>query len=259
MSKSKIFLILALILMYIPLFFLIVFSFNSGSTMNTFEGFTLANYTSLFANGDVLKIIGNSVIVAILSSMLATVIGSIGAIAIYQTTNPKKKKNYMQLNNIMILAPDVVIGVAFLSLFTMFSIKLGLFTVTLTHAIFGTPIIVITLLPRLEQIEVSQIKAALDLGAKSKDIARLILLPNIEDALITCFFISIFYSFDDFGVTFFVTGNGFVTLPIEIYSQARRGVSLELNALSTIMIFVIFVGVIIYYMYDKRGERNAKY
>ncbi len=257
MKKSKMVIIIAAIILYAPLAYLMVYSFNSANSMAHFESFTLEHYVNLFADTGLLQIVANSIVVGILSALLAVVFGTLGAIAIYQLKQPKKSYQLKQLNNIMILAPDVVIGVAFLSLFTMFGIKLGLVSVVLTHAVFCTPIVVITLLPRLEQIEVSQIKAALDLGAKAKDIVKIILLPNIEDAIILSFFTSIFYSFDDFGVTFFVTGNGFVTLPIEIYSQARRGINLELNALSTIMIAIIFMAVIGYQLYLKRGGRNA--
>lgn len=258
MKRSKIILIGALGFVYAPLMFLFMFSFNNTNSMSIFTGFTLEHYKTLFSNLGLLTIVGNSIVVGILSASLALVFGTLGAIAIYQLKDSKKNYQLRQLNNIMILAPDVVIGVAFLSLFTVFGIKLGLFSVVLTHAVFCTPIIVITLLPRLEQIELSQIKAALDLGAKPQQIIRVILLPNIEEAMILSFFTSIFYSFDDFGVTFFVTGNGFITLPIEIYSQARRGINLELNALSTIMFLIILSFVIGYQLYMKRGIKNAK-
>ncbi len=257
MKKSKLLILIALIVLYAPLLYLMIFSFNSSDSMAHFDSFTLDHYVNLFNDSGLLTIVANSVVVGILSAILAVIFGTLGAVAIYQLKNPKKNAQLRQLNNIMILAPDVVIGVAFLTLFTMFGIKLGLASVVLTHAVFTTPIVVITLLPRLEQIEISQIKAALDLGAKAKDIVKIILLPNIEDAIILSFFTSIFYSFDDFGVTFFVTGNGFVTLPIEIYSQARRGINLELNALSTIMFVIILLAVIGHQIYLKRGGRNA--
>lgn len=257
MKKSKVVLCLAIVVLYAPLVYLMIFSFNSTNSMSSFDSFTLDHYRSLFSNTDLLGIVANSIVVGILSAILAVIFGTLGAVAIYQIKNPKKQSQLSQLNNIMILAPDVVIGVAFLTLFTMFGLKLGLVSVVLTHAVFCTPIVVITLLPRLKQIEISQIKAALDLGAKTQDIVKIILLPNIEDAMILSFFTSIFYSFDDFGVTFFVTGNGFVTLPIEIYSQARRGINLELNALSTIMFAIILIGVIGHQIYMKRGDRNA--
>lgn len=257
MKKSKIVLILAAIILYSPLVYLMLFSFNDSNSMTHFTGITLEHYYNLFTNSGLLNIVANSVVVGIFSAILAVIFGTLGAIAIYQLKDKKKNYQLRQLNNIMILAPDVVIGVAFLSLFTMLGIKLGLISVVLTHAAFCTPIVVITLLPRLEQIEISQLKAALDLGAKPKDLAKIILIPNIEDAMIISFFTSIFYSFDDFGVTFFVTGNGFVTLPIEIYSQARRGISLELNALSTIMFLIIIIAVVAHQVYMKRGGPNA--
>lgn len=255
--KSKIILILACVILYAPLAFLGIFSFNAGDNMSSFTGFTIEHYTNLFSDLNLLSVLGNSIVVGIFSAIIAVIIGTVGAVAIYQTKDQQRKNQLSQINNIMILAPDVVIGVAFLTLFSVLGIKLGFFSVTLTHAIFTTPIVVITLLPRLEQIELSQIKAALDLGSRPRDIYKVILLPNIEDAMIMSFFTSIFYSFDDFGVTFFVTGNGFVTLPIEIYSQARHGINLELNALSTIMMVIIVGVIVVYHVIQKRGGNNA--
>ncbi len=245
-------LILILFFFYLPILYLMIFSFNDSQSMATFTGFTTEHYYNLFTNSNLIKIVINSLIVGLLASILATTLGCIGALAIYNFKNTKKGSSLSELNKIMILAPDVVIGVAFLMIFTFFNVKLGVTSVVITHAVFCTPLVVIILLPRLEQIETAQIKAALDLGGTSFDIVKKILIPNIESAVILSFFTSIFYSFDDFGITFFVTGNGFVTLPIEIYAQARRGINLELNALSTIMFLIILIVVIGYSIISAR-------
>ncbi len=147
MTKSKLLIYFILIIIYIPLLFLIVFSFNDANTMSSFEGFTLAHYVDLTADTTILRVLINSLIVGIIASMIATIVGTIGAITIYQTKNKRKEIQLKQLNNIMILAPDVVIGVAFLSLFTIVGFKLGLFSVIITHAVFCVPIVVISVLP----------------------------------------------------------------------------------------------------------------
>ncbi len=258
MKRSTLILTIGLVIVYFPLIYMGVFSFNESPSMTEFNRFSMQNYVNLSHNLTLLLVLVNSIIVAIFASTIAVIIGTCGAIAIYQQTNKKKNMRIRQLNNVMILAPDVVIGVSYLALFSLIGIKLGVITVIITHAVFCVPIVIITVLPRLYQIEDGQIKAALDLGARVKDLIRLILLPNIEDALIVSFFISLFYSFDDFGVTFFITGNGFVTLPIEIYSQARRGISMELYALSTIMFIVITLAVVLNYSFHYRKGIDEK-
>ena len=147
------------------------------------------------------------------------------------------------------------IGASFLILFTMIGVKLGFISVLLSHIAFGIPIVVIMVLPKLQEMSPTLVDAALDLGASRLNVVRKVIIPYITPGIFAGFFMALTYSLDDFAVTFFVTGNGFSTLSVEIYSLARRGVSLEINALSTLLFLFTMVIVIGYYFINQRNNR----
>lgn len=252
---SNIYLILVFLILYLPIFYLIFYSFNDGDTMNLFQGFSLRHYESVFEDQRLLVIVLNTLIIAFLSSLLASIIGSIGAICIYYLKNKKLKERVLTLNNILMVMPDVMMGASFLVLFSiLIPIPMGFFTVLLSHIAFSIPIVVLMVLPRLYALNENMIKAAEDLGANDFQILNKIILPNIASGIFTGFFMALTYSLDDFAVTFFVTGSGFSTLSVEIYSRVRAGVSLEINALSTLMFLASLLLVIGYYFIQKREE-----
>ena len=200
--------------------------------MSNFEEFTWEHYAAVFEDKRLIIILLNTIIIALLSALLSTTIGVIGAMAIYFMRNKKMRNAVLSLNNILIVSPDVIIGASFLILFTMIGVKLGFTSVLISHIAFSIPIVVIMVLPKLAEMSTSLIDAALDLGASRKDIMTRVILPFIKPGIFAGFFLALTYSLDDFAVTFFVTGNGFSTLSVEIYSMARTGISLTINALS---------------------------
>ncbi|MCP6042563.1 ABC transporter permease subunit, partial [Klebsiella pneumoniae] len=129
-------------------------------------------------------------------------------------------------NNVLIVSPDVIIGASFLILFTMLGIQLGFYSVLLAHIAFSVPIVVILVLPKLQEMSPTLIDASRDLGASTWDVLTKVILPYITPGIFAGFFTALTYSLDDFAVTFFVTGNGFTTLAVEVYSRARQGISL---------------------------------
>ncbi|MDE7536649.1 ABC transporter permease subunit, partial [Streptococcus agalactiae] len=133
----------------------------------------------------------------------------------------------------LLVAPDVMIGASFLLVFTVIGLQLGFTSVLLSHVAFSIPIVVLMVLPRLKEMNDDMINASYDLGASTWQMLKEVMLPYLSSGIISGFFMAFTYSLDDFAVTFFVTGNGFSTLSVEIYSRARRGISLEINALST--------------------------
>ena len=169
--------------------------------------------------------------------------------------NKRAKNTLLSLNNVLIVSPDVIIGASFLILFTMVGIKLGFVSVLLSHIAFSIPIVVILVLPKLQEMSPSLVDAAHDLGASRFDVLRKVVIPYITPGIFAGFFMALTYSLDDFAVTFFVTGNGFSTLSVEIYSLARRGVSLEINALSTLLFLFTTALVIGYYFITQRNGR----
>ncbi len=249
---SRIFLIFMFAFLYFPIFYLIVFSFNAGETMNTFDGFSLQWYGELFTDRRLFDIILNTFLVALISALISTIIGVFGALTIFNIKNRNRRTVVESLNSILLVSPDVIIGISFLLMFTFTSIPLGFISVVLAHIAFSVPVVVIMVLPKLDTMDYNLINAARDLGANNKDIYNKIIMPLITPGILAGFLTAFTYSLDDFAVTFFVTGNGFNTLSVDIYATARQGISLEINALSTIIFVVTFALAVAYYVIETR-------
>ncbi|MDH6371208.1 spermidine/putrescine ABC transporter permease PotC [Paenibacillus sp. VTT E-133280] len=255
---SNLYLVLVFAVLYAPIFYLMYYSFNSGGTMHKFEGFTLDYYREVLQDTRLIIIMINTLVIALLSSAIATLIAIIGALAIKSVQNRRAKNTLLSLNNVLIVSPDVIIGASFLILFTIAGIKLGFVSVLLSHVAFSVPIAVLMILPHLQDMSPSLTDAARDLGASRKDVLTKVILPIIKPGIFSGFFMALTYSLDDFAVTFFVTGNGYSTLSVEIYSRARQGVSLSINALSTlIFLFTILLVVGYYFLTLKKNRSNT--
>lgn len=257
-KTARIYLAIVFIILYAPIFYLIFYSFNSGGTMSSFEGFTLEHYAAVFNDSRLIVIVLNTVIVALLSALISTAIGVLGAIGIVFIRNRKMRNAVLSLNTILIVSPDVIIGASFLILFTLVGIKLGFASVLISHIAFSIPIVVIMVLPKLMEMSDSLIDAATDLGASKRDILTRVIIPYIKPGIFAGFFLALTYSLDDFAVTFFVTGNGFATLSVEIYSMARAGITLTINALSA-LIFLVTLGLVLgYYFFNNRTRLTVR-
>ena len=257
-TASKAYLILVFIILYAPIFYLIFYSFNSGGNMNGFESFTLEHYKAVFEDTRLIVILINTVLIALLSGLIATIIGTLGAIGIVSIKDKKMRNTLLSLNNVLIVSPDVVIGASFLILFTMIGVKLGFASVLVSHIAFSIPIVVLMVLPKLLEMNTSLIDAARDLGATKRDVLMRVILPYIAPGIFAGFFMAITYSLDDFAVTFFVTGNGFTTLSVEIYSMARAGITLTINAISGLVFFITVLIVIGYYFVTNRSKARTE-
>ena len=260
---SKIYLTIVFIILYAPIFYLIFYSFNKGGTMNKFTGFTWEHYQTLWSDTRLIIIVLNTFLLAFLSALIATMIGTFGAMAIYYTKRRQSRTTLLSLNNILLVSPDVIIGASFLIFFTMIgnlfsNFSLGFISVLLSHVAFSIPIVVLMVLPKLQEMNDSMIRAALDLGANYRQVLMCIILPFLSPGIIAGYFMAFTYSLDDFAVTFFVTGNGFSTLSVEIYSRARQGISLEINALSTLVFIFSMLLVVGYYFISKDNRPRRK-
>ncbi|MEY8441052.1 ABC transporter permease [Lactobacillaceae bacterium 24-114] len=256
-SWSNIYLAFVFIVLYAPIVYLMVFSFSSGKTMEHYSGFSLQHYRELFADSRMITIVINTLLVAVLASLIATIIGTMGALAIKETRGPWRN-SLLSLNNVLMVSPDVIIGASFLIFFTVLGVQLGFVSVVLSHIAFCIPIVVLMVLPKLNELSPTLLDAAYDLGATRWQALSRVILPAIAPGIMAGFFMALTYSLDDFAVTFFVTGNGFSTLSVEIYSRARQGVSLEINALSTLM-FIVSLGLVIgYYFISKHAGRHQR-
>lgn len=250
---ANLYLGLVFVILYAPIVYLIVYSFNAGGDMNAFSGFTLEHYGTMFGDSRLMLILVETFFLAFLSALLATVIGTFGAITIYQLRQSSQNA-LLAANNVLMVAPDVMIGASFLLLFTFLGFQLGMVSVLLSHVAFSIPIVVLMVLPRLKEMNADMINAAYDLGASRFQMMKEVMLPYLTPGIIAGYFMAFTYSLDDFAVTFFLTGNGFSTLAVEIYSRARKGISLEINALSTIVFLFSILLVIGYYFISQEKE-----
>lgn len=257
---ANLYLTLVFVILYVPIAYLIFYSFNSAGDMNGFAGFTLEHYQTMFEDSRLMLILVQTFFLAFLSALIATIIGTFGTIFIYQTKS-RYQNALLSLNNVLLVSPDVMIGASFLILFTMLGFlgfQLGFLSVLLSHVAFSIPIVVLMVLPRLKEMNDDMIKAAYDLGASTWQMLREVMLPYLTPGIISGFFMAFTYSLDDFAVTFFVTGNGFSTLSVEIYSRARKGISLEINALSTIVfLFSVLLVIGYYFISQEKEEKRA--
>ena len=253
---SNLYLAFVFIVLYLPIFYLIGYAFNAGDDMNSFTGFSLSHFETMFGDGRLMLILIQTFLLAFLSALIATVIGTFGAIYIYQSRK-RYQEAFLSLNNILMVAPDVMIGASFLILFTQLKFSLGFLTVLSSHVAFSIPIVVLMVLPRLKEMNNDMIHAAYDLGASQFQMFKEIMLPYLTPSIIAGYFMAFTYSLDDFAVTFFVTGNGFSTLSVEIYSRARKGISLEINALSALVFLFSIILVVGYYFISREKEEKA--
>lgn len=226
--------------------------------MHHFQGFTLEWYREVFEDTRLFIIVLNTMIIALLSAAISTILGVMGALAISHIKKYHVKNTLLSLNNVLMVSPDVIIGASFLILFTIAGIQLGFTSVLLSHIAFSVPIVVIMVLPKLNEMSPTMVDAARDLGANSWDVLTKVILPYIVPGIFAGFFMALTYSLDDFAVTFFVTGNGFSTLSVEIYSRARQGVSLSINALSTLLFVFTTMLVMGYYFITQYSQRTKR-
>jgi len=240
---SNLYLAFVFIVLYLPIFYLIGYAFNAGDDMNSFTGFSLSHFETMFGDGRLMLILIQTFLLAFLSALIATAIGTFGAIYIYQSRK-RYQEAFLSLNNILMVAPDVMISLGFL-------------TVLSSHVAFSIPIVVLMVLPRLKEMNGDMIHAAYDLGASQFQMFKEIMLPYLTPSIIAGYFMAFTYSLDDFAVTFFVTGNGFSTLSVEIYSRARKGISLEINALSALVFLFSIILVVGYYFISREKEEKA--
>jgi len=244
-TSLKIFYIFFILLfLYIPIITLIIYSFNDATYSTVWSGFTLKWYRHLAENDQLINAALNSLIVAILSSTIAVFLGTITSVALYRYSFYWKKFLYY-LIFIVLMSPDIVMGISWLMLFSFFNLDLGFLTLLLSHIAFSFPFVAIVIYSRLRGLDKYIVEAAYDLGAGDFIIFRYIIFPSILPAVITSWLLSFTLSMDDVLVSFFVAGPTFDILPLRIYSMVKLGVKPDINALSAIIfLFTIIIVVI---------------
>ena len=186
---ANLYLAIVFLILYLPIFYLIAYAFNAGDDMNKFTGFDLVHFQKLFEDSRLILILAQTFFLAFLSSLIATIIGTFGAIYIYQARR-KYQDAFLSINNILMVAPDVMIGASFLILFTTAKFQLGFVSVLASHVAFSIPIVVLMILPRLKEMNDDMIKAAYDLGASQVQMLKEIMLPYLTPAIIAGYFMA---------------------------------------------------------------------
>lgn len=225
------------VFLYLPIVILIIFSFNDSRLNAVWTGFTFKWYGQLFQNGDILQSTKNSLIIAAVSTIVSTVIGTMTAVVMHRHRF-RGKALLEGILYIPVIIPEIVMGISLLALFALVRVPLGLSTMTIAHIAFSIPFVVITVRARLDGFDLTLEEAAQDLGANEWQTFRLVTLPLIMPGILAGALLAFTLSIDDFIVSYFVAGPGSTTLPLRIYSMVKFGVTPEINALSTIILLL---------------------
>lgn len=246
---AKIYAFLIFVFLYAPIIVIVVFSFNSGSSRAVFEGFSLQWYEELLQDELILRSLGYSLIIAVLSAIIATVIGTMAAVGI-NNLKGWKKSAFLSANNIPVVNPEIVTAISMMILFVFVlsyfnSLEMGFGTLLIAHITFNIPYVVLSVLPKLRGMDSNIYNAALDLGCPPVKAFIKVVIPQIMPGVISGLIMAFTLSLDDFVISYFNSGSSFQTLPITIYSMTKKPYSLKLNALSTIMFAVILALMIV--------------
>ena len=244
MKKStrfeKLYLGLIFFLMYLPIGVVIIFSFNESKLPVKFTGFSLQWYEKLFQNSAMMEALVNSLILGAASCLVSAVIGTLGAVGLSRIH--WKTKGVMEYISILpLMIPEIILGMVFLSVFSLMGLPFGMVTLVIAHTTFCVPYVFTMVRARLVGMNRSLEEAALDLGATKWQVFRDVILPQILPAILSGVLLAFAMSFDDVVISIFVTGPKVNTLPVKIYTKLKTGVTPEINALATGMLFVILV------------------
>ena len=238
------YLVIIMIFLYAPIATMVVLSFNSSKSRTQWGGFTLQWYTQMFASRNIMDALYNTLMIAFLSALIATVIGTAASIAI-NSMKALPKTILMGITNIPMLNADIVTGISLMLAFIAFGISLGFKTVLIAHITFNIPYVILSVMPKLKQTSRSTYEAAMDLGAGPVYAFFKVVFPDILPGVLSGFLLAFTMSLDDFIITHFTRGAGINTLSTLIYSEVRRGIKPSMYALSTVIFATVLVLLII--------------
>jgi spermidine/putrescine transport system permease protein len=234
---------LILVFFYAPIASLMVFSFNNSRSLTSWAGFSTQWYTALFENREMMQAIWVTVIVALLTTVISTVVGTLTAIGISKSRRLIREL-IINVNNFPILNPEIVTAIGLMLLFSSLQIEKGMITMLLAHIIFSTPYVILTVLPKLRNLDPDIAEAAMDLGATPFQALWKVIVPLIMPGVISGALLAFTMSFDDFVISYFVSGNGVKNISILVYTMSKR-INPTINALSTILVVIITVVLLI--------------
>lgn len=256
---SKIILILTMLFFYLPILYIIVFSFNDSRSLTKFSGFSLRWYEKMFADSTMMEAVLYTVIIAVIATVVATVVGTITAIGLSKSRKVVQKM-VERINDLPVMNPDIVTAISLLMFFSVLTVKKGFGTLLIAHIMFCIPYVMLSVTPKLRSLDPNLIDAAMDLGATPFQALTKVIVPQIKPGIVSGALIAFTMSFDDFVISYFTTGNGVNNISILVYTMSKR-VNPSINALSTIVILLItlVLGVvnIVPIMREKR-EKDGK-
>ena len=249
------YLVLVLAFIYLPILYVVVFSFNEGKSMLTFSGFSLRWYEAMFENREMLESIKYTVIVAVVATVVSTVVGTISAIGLSKA-RPLIRNVVLEINNLPVMNPDIVTAIGLMLLFLSLRIQRSIVTLTLAHITFCIPYVILSVLPKLRQLDDNVAEAALDLGANPWQALTKVILPQISSAIFSGALIAFSMSFDDFVISFFTAGVDVQNISMYVYSMKRFNPSV--NALSTLIMVTVALILILANLIPALKEKKNK-
>ena len=234
---SKIILILTMLFFYLPILYIIVFSFNDSRSLTKFSGFSLRWYEKMFADSTMMEAVLYTVIIALIATVVSTVVGTITAIGLSKSRKVVQKM-VERINDLPVMNPDIVTAISLLMFFSVLTVKKGFGTLLIAHIMFCIPYVMLSVTPKLRSLDPNLIDAAMDLGATPFQALTKVIVPQIKPGIVSGALIAFTMSFDDFVISYFTTGNGVSNISILVYTMSKR-VNPSINALSTIVILLI--------------------
>ena len=261
---SKVYTALIFLFHFAPIIILLVFSFNEAKSLSVFSGFSLKWYRELFRDGDTLRSLKNTLILACSSAVIATVMGTAAAVGIHKLRSKYIRAAMDTVTNIPMINPDIITGISLMLMFVFVGSRLGLssslsfWTMLLSHITFCLPYVILQVLPKLRQMDPALPEAAMDLGCTPLQAFFKVKLHEIMPGVVSGFIMAFTLSLDDFVISYFTQGNGFQTLPIRIYNMTKKTVTPKMYALATIIFFVILFLLLLSNLTDRDEERPQK-
>lgn len=255
-AVSKIILILTLLFFYLPIVYIIFFSFNESRSLTSFTGFSLRWYEKMFADSTMMEAIIYTVIIAALSTVISTIVGTLTAIGLSKSKKAVQKL-VEQVNDLPVMNPEIVTAIGLLMLFSALAIKKGFMTLLLAHIMFCIPYVMLSVTPKLRSLDPNLTDAAMDLGATPLQAITKVIVPQIKPGIVSGALIAFTMSFDDFIISYFVTGNGVQNISILVYTMSKR-VNPSINALSSLVILGITLVLGIVNLLPILREKRAK-
>lgn len=259
---KTLYLVLCYLFLYAPIVVLIVFSFNESKNRSVFSNFTFKWYQELFHNELIIQSLLNTLVIAVLASVIATLIGVAASVGIFNMKRGMRSA-VMNVTYLPIMNPEIITGVSMMLLFVfvnrLLGLDLGMWSVLISHITFCLPYVILNVLPKLRQMDPHLPEAALDLGCNPLKAFMKVVIPEITPGILSGFLMSFTFSLDDFIITYFTSGNAFPTLPTTIYSMVKRKVNPQINALSTLMFLAVLVLLLLMNLKNNRKSKGAKY